>query len=560
MTEVQRNKENESRLPQNRELELISRVGQNLNSILDIDQVLTVLLNEVRNLLNISGASIWLVDRESGDIVCRQAAGVHTKKVRGHRLKEKNGIAGWVAASGQSVIVFDTRHDSRHNSGVAQKMDIEFRSILSVPLLTTGDIIGVIQVVDIAPNRFKAKHQTLLEALAGTAAIAIRNARLFRDLTRRTATLKKTIFKLAREIDQRKKAEAELNKYKQQLEKKVERQTVELDQSWKALAGINGAPRKEQRFGEIIGKSEAMQRVYTLIQNLADVSATVLITGESGTGKEMVASALHTGNRHRNNPYAKVNCSALSDSVLESELFGHVKGAFTGAYKNKIGWFQKAANGTILLDEIGDISTDCQKRLLRVLQEREFERLGDTTTLPMRARIVAATNQELQDKVNRGGFRQDLYYRLKVVEIRLPSLRQRVEDIPLLIHHFLKTFNRQLSKNIEGLSPEVLRLMMTYHWPGNVRELRNTLEYICILCKGRIIIRDDLPADFPGEQDSQSLPIPPGTNPSPSRPLQTNRETLLKVLEQEQWNKTRAAEVLGISRRTLYRRLKEYQI
>ncbi|MBW1635114.1 MAG: sigma 54-interacting transcriptional regulator, partial [Deltaproteobacteria bacterium] len=387
MAKVPQNRERrDDMLPPNRELELISRIGQNLNSILNIDQVLTVLLNEVRNLLNISGASIWLIEEESEDIVCRQAAGVHIEKVIDHRLKKKSGISGWVAASGQSVIVADTRDDSRHDSSVAEKMDIEFRSILSVPLQATGDIIGAIQVVDVAPNRFKTTHQTLLEALAGTATVAIRNARLFRDLNSRTAALLKTNAQLKREITQRKKAEAELNRYKQQLEKRVKRQTIELDRSWKALASQDKALPEEQRFGDIIGKSGAMRRIYSLIRNLADVSATVLITGESGTGKEMVASALHNRNRHKDRPFVKVNCSALSDNVLESELFGHVKGAFTGAYKNKIGWFQKAANGTILLDEIGDISPGCQKRLLRVLQEREFERMGDTTTLPMRAR------------------------------------------------------------------------------------------------------------------------------------------------------------------------------
>ncbi len=537
---------------QNQELELISWMGRILNSILDIDQVLTVLLSEVRNLLNVTGASIWLKDKESDDIVCRQAAGVHVEKVRGYRLKQKTGISGWVAALGQSVVVSDTREDSRYDSGVEQKMEIEFRSILSVPLLARGKIIGAIQVVDTAPNRFKTIHQTLLEALAGSAAVAIENAQLFEELQEQTDILLKTNVKLELEIDQRKKAEAELNKYRRQLETKVKRQTVELDQSWKALADFKGTIKVEHRFGKIIGKSEPMQMIYTLIRNLADVSATVLITGESGTGKELVADALHANKKRKDHPFVKVNCSALSESVLESELFGHVKGAFTGAYRNKIGWFQKAADGVILLDEIGDISLNFQKRLLRVLQEREFERLGDTTTLSMGARVIAATNQNLMDRVNKGEFRQDLYYRLKVVEIKLPPLRERMDDLPLLIHHFLNNINDDLNKKIEGVSPEVLHILMAYHWPGNVRELQNTLEHICIFCKNRTIVVDDLPLDFPGhdnlydQQHSHTLP--------------DNKETLLKALEQAKWNKTRAAEILGISRRTLYRRLKEYQV
>ncbi len=537
---------------QNRELELISWMGRILNSILDLDQILTVLLSEIRNLLNVTGASIWLKDKESGDIICRQAAGIHVEKVRGYHLKQKTGISGWVSASGQSVIVSDTREDSRYDSGVEHKMEIEFRSMLSVPLFARGGTIGTIQVVDMAPNRFKTSHQTLLETLAGNAAVAIDNAQLFSDLKKQTDMLLETNIKLEREIDLRKKVEAKLLKYKQQLEKKVKRQTVELDRSWKALADPKGTIKVEHRFGKIIGRSEPMQTIYTLIQNLANVSATVLITGESGTGKELVADALHANKQRKDHPFAKVNCSALSESVLESELFGHVKGAFTGAYRNKIGWFQKAADGVILLDEIGDVSLDFQKRLLRVLQEREFERLGDTTTLSMGARVIAATNQNLMDRVNKGEFRQDLYYRLKVVEIKLPPLRERMDDLPLLIHHFLNNINDDLNKKIEGVSPEVLHILMAYHWPGNVRELQNTLEHSCIFCKNRTIVVDDLPLDFPGhdnlydQQHSHTLP--------------DNKETLLKALEQVKWNKTRAAEILGISRRTLYRRLKEYQI
>ena len=547
---------------QNKELELVSRMGQTLNSILDIDQVLTVLLNEVRNLLNVTGASIWLDDNESGDVVCRQAAGVQVEKVRSYHLKPKSGIAGWVCVSGQSVIVSDTREDCRYHIGVDEKMEIELRSILSVPLRARGNIIGAIQMVDMRPNRFKTTHQTLLEALAGTAAVAIENARLFQNLEKQTDTLLKTNIKLEREIYHRKKAEAELNKYKQQLENKVERQTVELNRTRMAMADLKGDIKRRYRFGKIVGKSDSMQAIYALIQDLVDVPATVLITGESGTGKELVAEALHTRSELRDKPFIKVNCAALSESVLESELFGHVKGAFTGADKDKIGWFQKAADGVILLDEIGDVSLNFQKRLLRVLQEREFERLGDTTTLSMNARVLAATNQNLLGRVKQGGFRQDLYYRLKVVEIKLPSVRERKEDIPLLIHHFLDIFNEELGKKIEGVSSEVLRILMTYHWPGNVRELRNALEHSCILCKNTTIVGDDLPVDFPDHDLSyeQSFQTLVNRTPPSSNTLPDDKETLLKVIEEARGNKTRAAEIFGISRRTLYRRLKKYQL
>ena len=546
----------------NKELELICRMGQTLNSILDIDQVLAVLLNEVRNLLNVTGASIWLKDNESGDVICRQAAGVQVEKVRSYRLKAKSGIAGWVCASGQSVIISDTREDSRYHSGVDKEMEIELRSILSVPLRSRGDVIGAIQVVEMRPNRFENTHQTLLEAVAGTAAVAIENARLFQNLENQADTLLKTNIKLEREVDHRKKVEAELNRYKQHLEDKVERQTVELNRTRKAMADLKADIKRSYRFEKIVGKSDPMQAIYALIKDLADVSATVLINGESGTGKELVAEALHAYGQRRDKPFIKVNCAALSESVLESELFGHVKGAFTGADKDRIGRFQKAADGVILLDEIGDVSLDFQKRLLRVLQEREFERLGDTTTLPMRARVLASTNHDLLKGIKEGGFRQDLYYRLKVVEIRLPPLRERKEDIPLLIRHFLDEFNEELGKKIEGLSSEVLRVLMAYHWPGNVRELRNILEHMCILCKKRTIVEDDLPPNFPGHDLSRkrSFRALSDKSSSPSEVSTDPKETLLKALEQARLNKTRAAEMLGISRRTLYRWLKKYQL
>ncbi len=537
---------------------MIARMGMTMHSILDIDQVLTVFLDEIRNLFNVTGSSVWIVDTESGDIICRQAAGVQVDKVRNYHLKPKSGIAGWVSASGQSVIVSDTREDFRYHSDVDQKMEIELRSILSVPLRVRHNIIGAIQVVDMLPDRFNTTDQTLLEAMASLAAMAIENAQLSSDLKKQTDTLLKINLKLKQEINQRKKAEAELNKYKRQLEKKVEKQTVELDLSRKAIADLKGDIKRKHRFGKIIGKSESMQAIYALIQDLADVAATVLITGESGTGKELAAEALHTGGRRSDKPFVKVNCAALSESVLESELFGHIKGAFTGAERDKIGRFQKAGDGVILLDECGEVSLHFQKRLLRVLQEREFERLGDTTTISMNARVIASTNQNLIENIRRGTFRQDLYYRLKVVEIKMPPLREHKEDIPLLINHFLDVFNEELGKKIEDVSPEVLHILMAYHWPGNVRELRNMLEHICILRQNKTIVENDLPPDFPGWD--QSIQDMPDQNRVSSKTLPDEKETLLKALEKAKWNKTGAAKLLGISRRTLYRRLKEYHI
>lgn len=318
------------------------------------------------------------------------------------------------------------------------------------------------------------------------------------------------------------------------------------------LDGLERNLRERQQFYNIVGKSRQMQEIYSLIEDLADVQTTVLITGESGTGKELVAEALHYRGGRSGKPFVTVNCSALSESLLESELFGHVKGAFTGAVKDKIGRFQRADGGTIFLDEIGDISPRMQLRLLRVLQEREFERVGDSMPIKVNVRVIAATNKSLREKVKRDEFREDLYYRLKVVEIPLPPLRERREDIPLLVAAFLKKFNVKLHKEISAVSAEVQQMLLAHDWPGNVRELEHILEHAFILCRGGTITVGDLPSDFRNIIESSR---PAAEETSVDEPA-----TILQALEKAAWNKAGAARLLGISRRTIYRKIKEYKL
>ncbi len=253
---------------------------------------------------------------------------------------------------------------------------------------------------------------------------------------------------------------------------------------------------ERRQFHNMIGKSQAMQNVYSLVESLADVETTVLITGESGTGKELVAEALHDQGARSSRPFVKVNCSALSENLLESEIFGHVKGAFTGAAADRIGRFQMAHGGTILLDEIGDISQRTQSSLLRVLQEKEFERVGDSRPIRVDVRVIASTNRNLKERVERGDFREDLYYRLRVVEISLPPLRERREDIPLLVQHFMEKLSRKLTREIREMSPDVEELLMGYPWPGNVRELEHAMEHAFILCRHDTICFDHLPREL----------------------------------------------------------------
>ncbi len=308
-----------------------------------------------------------------------------------------------------------------------------------------------------------------------------------------------------------------------------------------------------RKFDHIIGRSEPMRKVKTLIRELADVQTTVLITGESGTGKELIVEALHRIGNRLNTPLVKVNCAALSETLLESELFGHVRGAFTGAIRNQIGRFERAHGGTIFLDEIGEITPHMQLRLLRVIETGEFERVGDSQPVKVNIRVVTATNQDLKQKVAVGEFREDLYYRLKVVEIHMPSLRYRPTDIPLLLDHFLKKFNRTFAKDIGGISTDAFNILMLHTWPGNVRELENTLEHAFVRCRQGVITVEHLPSEF-GEIALQLNAT------RRVRGEQQEAYRIRRALVKTSWNKTRAAELLGMSRRTIYRKIDQYGI
>lgn len=310
---------------------------------------------------------------------------------------------------------------------------------------------------------------------------------------------------------------------------------------------MEGELRERYSLHNIIGKSHKMQVIYRLLDELGNTDASVLITGETGTGKELVAKALHYGGPRAARALVTVNCSALAENLLESELFGHVKGAFTGAQKDRIGRFQAAHGGTIFLDEVGDISPKLQLKLLRFLQEKSFERVGDSATFQADVRVIAATNRNLKRMVDKGEFREDLYYRLKVVEIDMPPLRERREDIPLLVNHCMNLFNKSYRKSLEGISQEALKIFMTYPWPGNVRELQHAIEHAFVLCNGPTITLEYLPPEIRDYPSAEILA-------SPDQPTISTRQPqeILQALIKTGWNKAKAARLLGISRPTLY--------
>lgn len=308
--------------------------------------------------------------------------------------------------------------------------------------------------------------------------------------------------------------------------------------------------QERNQFHGIIGRNRKMQEIYDLLDNLKDIDTTVLITGPSGTGKELAARAVHFGGVRAARPFVVVNCSALAENLLESELFGHVRGAFTGAIKDKTGRFQRADHGTIFLDEIGDISPRIQLKLLRFLENKEFERVGDSTPVKLDVQVITATNQDLREKVARGEFREDLYYRLKVVEIKLPPLAARRDDIPLLVSHYVGVFNQRFGRRISGVSPEAEKLFMEYGWPGNIRELIHTLEHAFVVCKRPVIELADLPPEI-----REHLPPAKG----PGRAAAGDRGRVMDALRQAGGNKAKAARILGVSRQTIYRKIRDYK-
>ncbi len=317
--------------------------------------------------------------------------------------------------------------------------------------------------------------------------------------------------------------------------------------------------RERYPFSGIVGGSQAMQRVFEVVNSVATSNANVLITGESGTGKELIARSIHQHSNRRDNPFIVLNCAALSEGVLESELFGHEKGAFTGALAAKKGRFELAHQGTLFIDEVGEMSLAAQVKLLRVIQEHEFERVGGTRTIHSDVRLVAATNKDLAEEVRRGRFREDLYYRLNVVNIELPPLRERREDIEPLATYFLAKYVRETGRPVTGLSPRVLSCLLAYDWPGNVRELQNVMERAVVLCKSETVTPRDLPQGLMGSsQICLELPESGGSLTEILEDLE--RQLILQTLAREKGSQTRAAEVLGIKRTTLRYKMEKYRM
>ena len=319
---------------------------------------------------------------------------------------------------------------------------------------------------------------------------------------------------------------------------------------------VNLREQLDKKFGmeNIVGASPAMSQVFEIVQQVAPTRATVLISGETGTGKELIAHAIHNLSPRKNGPFIAVHAAALSPTLLESELFGHEKGAFTGAVERRIGRFELADGGTLFLDEIGEIDPAVQVKLLRVLEERAFERVGGAKTLNVDVRLIAASNKDLKKLVSEGKFRDDLFYRLSVVTIALPPLRERREDIPLLVNGFLRQTATENNKDVREITQEAVNVLMAYDWPGNVRELRNTIEQMVVLARGERLTLRDVPAAIRGGADLTKISVVR----TGMTVEEAERQLIIQALKEMGGNRTRAAEKIGMSRRTLHRKLKKY--
>jgi DNA-binding NtrC family response regulator len=348
----------------------------------------------------------------------------------------------------------------------------------------------------------------------------------------------------------------DLDEFRILVSKALERKELFTKVEW-----LQGELEKKYRFENIVGKSKEMLDVLTLVSKVAPTDSTVLISGESGTGKELVARALHQNSRRKNRPFIVINCGALPENLQESELFGHVRGAFTGAIRDKRGLFQEANGGTLFLDEVGEMAPSAQVKLLRFLQDGEIRRVGDNEPIHVDVRLLAATNQDLSKAIKEDRFREDLYYRLNVIPIDIPPLRERRDDIPLLVDYFLKQFTSRVKKKIASVSPPAMTLLSTYDWSGNVRELENVLERAIILANHNLIMPEDLPPYIYAGANHATPDSAALQEETADQPLeQVEKRHILQTLEKYEWNQKQASEALGISTTTLWRKLKTYGI
>ncbi len=492
--------------PSHQSLERWIEVDRMICRTLDSRELLSTILTAICDLFDAEGCSLLTVDPSTGELIFHTIKG-GSEELLETKLQPDQGIVGWVVTKKESVIVNDPATDERFYSGIDQKADFQTRSIICAPMELQGHILGAIEAINSRrPEGFGEDDLRLLEAFASQASVALRNAQTHARVT------------------------MEKDAYRQEL---------------------------DSQFRTLIGSSPAIREVIDLAQRVARTKSTVLLRGESGTGKEVFARAIHNWSPRSDQALMVVNSVALSPELLESELFGHEKGSFTGAVAQKKGKFEIANGGSVFLDEIGDIGPTIQTKLLRVLQEHEFDRVGGTTSIKSDIRVIAATNRDLEKAVADHKFREDLYYRLNVVTIHLPPLRDRLEDIRELVPFFVNKATRELGVPTVEVSEEAIRKLTTYHWPGNVRQLSNVVERAIVLAQDEVLGPDDFQLEqgkpVQAQDPIDELPLSEAVDEFKSR-------LVLRALRLEGENQTKAAKRLGIKQPNLSRLMKNLDI
>jgi Nif-specific regulatory protein len=489
-------------------IDLLHDVSQSLNSGENFDVLIKPVLHLMREHLGLRSGMLTIFNRATGSIFIEESFGLQDKTNAEYKIGE--GIIGEVVESGTSLIVQDASKDSRFLNKTGSLMHRS--SFISVPIIYGHDVLGTLSAFRDWEEALELEYDAkLLEILA---AMIARTVRLHRSIHEENFKLQAENQRLQTQITSNYKPES------------------------------------------IIGNSKNMREVFHMVNKVAATDTTALLLGESGVGKELIAKEIFSESKRNDKPYLRFNCAAIPEGMVESELFGHEKGAFTGAHQKRLGLFLAAEGGTIFLDEIGELTPAVQTKLLRVLQEREFQAVGSDRTQTCDVRIIAATNRNLEKEVEKGTFREDLYYRLNVFPITIPSLKDRKTDIPLLTDYFIKKYSEQNLKEVVRISTPAIDMLMSYHWPGNVRELENCIERAVILCEGDTIHGYDLP---PTLQTGHELTT--HFNQNFEQTIETlEREMIVDALKNANGNARTAAGVLGISYRKLGLRLEKYHI
>jgi Nif-specific regulatory protein len=498
----------------NERLAAILAISQKMNSQRDLSSLLDLIAREATSLLDCERASIFLLDRERNELWSKVALG--SEEIL--RFDARRGIAGNTALTGNTINVRDAYSDPRFYNAIDDQTGYRTRTVLAVAVRNQhGEIIGAFETLNKRSGTFSARDEDSLSALASHAAVAIETAQLIGELRRNQDELTQQNAHLWREVE---------NRY--------------------ATHGI-------------IGTGQRIQQIVRLVERIRDSVVNVLITGESGTGKELIAKALHYTSPRARKPFVALNCAALPETLLESELFGIEKGVATGV-DSRLGQFQKADGGTLFLDEIGDLSLTAQAKILRVLQERVLERVGGRHSIPVDVRILAATNKDLEAEIAKGGFREDLYYRIKVIHVHMPPLREIREEIPLLANHFLKEYCRETARSL-AFAPEVMRKLVSAPWPGNVRQLRNEVMRLAACARLNMIQEEDLWEGTANQSRDQQLTIQPVKLQSLKKAvIEMEQRMITEALKETRNNQQQAARLLGLSRQGLINKMKRYAI